>query len=108
MTDWITIDDAKLSIGIPLSDTTDDAWLTLCVSAVNQFVTDTRVGPYVDPPVANGRIEWGASQLASRWYSRRNSVDISAFVEMGGPPPSIDRDIEIALQVGRYYGPVAV
>jgi hypothetical protein len=114
VTDWISLDEAKLSIGIPLSDTTDDEWLALCVAGVNQLITDTRPGPYpatLDPwavepePETNGRIQWGASQLASRWYSRRNSVDMSAFVEMGGPPPSIDRDIEIALQIGRYFGP---
>lgn len=105
MTDWTTVDQVKLALGIPLADTTDEDWLTLCVNGVNQFVDDTRpphVEPVVDP---DGRTVWGATQLGTRWYSRRNSLDVSAFVEMGGPPPSIDRDIEIALRVGRHFGP---
>lgn len=103
MTEYVTVDGAKLALGIPPSDTTDDAWLQSCVDGVNQFVTDTRSDP--EAP-ADARTTWGATQLVTRWYSRRNSNDVSAFVELGGPPPSIDRDIEIALQVGRAFRPV--
>jgi hypothetical protein len=113
MTDWTTVDQVKAALGIPVASTTDDDWLTLVVAGVNQFVDDTRPVVLDDdglpvPPVVDGRTQWGAVQLATRWYARRNSTDISAYVELGGPPPSIDRDIEVALQIGRHFRPVAV
>lgn len=98
--EWVTLEQAKLALSI--TDTIDDEWLQLCIDGVNQLITDTRSDP---DQLNNGRITWGGVQLVTRWYARRNSSDISAFVEMGGPPPSIDRDIEVALQIGRYYGP---
>jgi hypothetical protein len=114
MTEWITEDDVQAALGLSDEDLaavpTDAAWLTLTTAAVNRFVDDTR--PTVldadgipIPPVVDDRTKWGAVQLATRWFSRRNSNDISAFVELGGPPPSIDRDIEISLQLNRFYGP---
>lgn len=107
MAEWITEDDVKSALGIDPADVSDQEWLTLCTAAVNRFVDDTRPTP---PPeggwVVDDRTRWGAVQLATRWYSRRNSNDLSAFVEMGGPPPSIDRDIEVALRINRYYGAV--
>jgi hypothetical protein len=110
MTDWISEEDVRAALGLDPADAADDAWLTLCTLAVNQFVDDTRpVAPVTDPPTpveVDGRTKWGAVQLATRWYSRRNSSDVSAFVELGGPPPSIDRDIEITLGLNRFYGPV--
>lgn len=110
VTEWITVDQVKGALGIPLADTTDDDWLTLCVAGVNQLVDDTRRVMLDDdgtpvPPTVDGRTSWGATQLATRWYARRNSTDVSAFVELGGPPPSIDRDIEVALQINRYFRP---
>jgi len=99
---WVTFDQAKNALGIPPHDTTDDVWIQLCVDGVNQLVWDTRK-PTAVPP--NARTTWGAVQLVTRWSARRNSSDISAFVELGGPPPSIDRDIEVALEINRYYGP---
>ena len=111
MTEWVKVEDVKAALGIPLADSTDDDWLTLCVAGVNQLIDDTRPlvidqdGNPVDP-APDGRTTWGAVQLSTRWYSRRNSTEVSAFVELGGPPPSIDRDIEIALQIGRYFRPV--
>lgn len=107
--EWITFDQVKLALGIPTHDTVDDAWLQLCVDGVNQIITDTRPRDSTGAlPPTNGRIVWGGVQLATRWYSRRNSSDVSAFVELGGPPPSIDRDIEVALEINRYFGPVAL
>jgi hypothetical protein len=105
VTDWVTPEDAKAALGIPVADTTDDHWLAMCCDGVNRLVDDTRAEPTVDPP-DNSRAVWGATQLVTRWYSRRNSTEVSAFVELGGPPPSIDRDIEIALEIGRYFRPV--
>jgi hypothetical protein len=102
MTEYVTVDQVKAALGIPPYDTLDDEWLELCVAGVNQFVTDTREDPAAAP---EGRVTWGAVQLATRWYSRRNSTEVSAFVELGGPPPSIDRDIEVALEVGRHFRP---
>lgn len=109
VTEWITEDDVQAALGLSDEDLaavpTDAAWLTLTTTAVNRFVDDTRASPAVYPVVVDDRTRWGAVQLATRWFSRRNSNDISAFVELGGPPPSIDRDIEISLQLNRFYGP---
>lgn len=103
MTEYVTVDQVKAALGLDPADTSDDAWLDLVVNGVNQFVTDTRADPDVAP---DGRVTWGSTQLATRWYSRRNSTEISAYVELGGPPPSIDRDVEVALGVGRNFRPV--
>jgi len=101
-TEWITSTQVRTALGLDPADTHDEEWLDLVVAGVNQLVTDTRPS---DTETTDPRTTWGALQLATRWYSRRNSSDLSAFVEMGGPPPSIDRDIEVALRIGRYYGP---
>lgn len=111
MTDWTTTDQVKAALGLEPADVVDDGWLEAVVSGVNQLVDDTRppdpeVNPLIASPPPNPRTSWGATQLATRWYSRRNSTEVSAFVELGGPPPSIDRDIEIALEIGRYFRPV--
>jgi hypothetical protein len=113
MTDWTTTDQVKAALGLDPADGVDDGWLEAVVSGVNQVVDDTRPPPATDPvtgqPIAlppNPRTSWGATQLATRWYSRRNSTEVSAFVELGGPPPSIDRDIEVALEIGRHFRPV--
>jgi hypothetical protein len=106
MTDWITDADVRSALGLVPADIADDAWLSLCTVAVNRFVDDTRPVPL--PPgghVVDGRTRWGAVQLATRWYSRRNAQDVAAYAELGGPPPSVDRDIEISLQINRYFGP---
>jgi hypothetical protein len=97
----ITADEVKEALGIPPGDSIDDAWITQCTAAVNQLVLDLRP----DAVDTDERIRWGALQLATRWYSRRNSSDVSAFVELGGPPPSIDRDVEVSLRIGRYFHP---
>lgn len=99
----IDIGDVKGALGLAPADTTDEQWLALVVDGVNAYVAGVR------PDVADpwpGQIQWGAIQLATRWYSRRNANEISAFTEFGGPPPAIDRDIEAALGIGRFYGPV--
>ena len=101
-TEWITSAQVRTALGLDPADTADDDWLDLVVAGVNQLITDTRTDPEALP---DSRTTWGGLQLATRWYSRRNSTDLSAFVELGGPPPSIDRDIEVALRIGRYYGP---
>lgn len=107
-TEWVTVTGAKQALGLQPADTRDDLWLVKCVDAVNRYVDDTRPAPPVVEETLNPRTAWGALQLVTRWYSRRNSGDDSsaAFVEFGGAPPAIDRDIELALQTGRYAGPV--
>jgi hypothetical protein len=110
VTEWTTVDKVRAALGLDAGDVTDDTWLQSVVEGVNTLVDDTRQPVYdADgnpvPPVVDGRTSWGATQLATRWFSRRNSNDITAFVELGGPPPSIDRDVELALQINRYYGP---
>jgi hypothetical protein len=102
---FVTVAQAKSALGIPVHDTIDDDWITLCVSAVNTFVSQTR-SDLTD--IDDDRVRWGAVQLVTRWYARRNSTDVSAFTEMGGPPPSVDRDIAIALQINYNFGPVAI
>lgn len=106
MTEWITVADVRSALGLDPADVSDDEWLALTTSAVNRFVDDTRPTPSPDGGwVVDDRTRWGAVQLATRWYSRRNSSDVAAFVELGGTPPSIDRDVEVSLRLGRFYGP---
>lgn len=108
MTSWITADDLKQALGLDPTDTYDDAWLDRCVAAVNAFVDETRKPPILpgDPPpdYLNPKTVWGALQLGTRWYSRRNSTDLTAFAEFG-VPPSVDRDIAAALEIDRYFRP---
>ena len=107
MTEWITEADVRAALGLDPADTADSAWLTLVTAAVNRFVDDTRPRPVPEGgwPV-DDRTRWGAVQLGTRWYSRRNAIDVAAYEQFGAPPPAIDRDIEIALQLNRHYGPV--
>ena len=102
MTAWIDTEDVKNALGLDPSDTVDAEWLKNVVRGVNRLVDDTRADGNCLP---DDRTKWGATQLATRWYGRRNAQDIAAFAEFGGPPPAIDRDIEIALRIGRYYPP---
>lgn len=109
-TEWVTVTEAKQEVlGLEPADQVDDLWLNRCVAAVNQYVDDTRPAPAPSGGYdKDARTVWGALQLVSRWYSRRNSPNDSAaqFVEFGGAPPAIDRDIELALRLGRYSDPV--
>ena len=52
------------------------------------------------------RVTLGATMLATRWYKRRGSEEISAFTEFGGPPPTVDKDVETLLQINRAFRPV--
>lgn len=108
MTDWTTVAKTKVHLGLGVSDTVDEYWLDRCVKAANQYVDDTRAGPVpAGGWTVDDRTALGADMLAARWYSRRNSGDGSAqYVEMGGAAPVIDRDVEMQLQTGRYFGPV--
>jgi hypothetical protein len=106
-TSWTTRNSTKFALGLKPADTVDDWWIDTCVKAANRYVDDTRAGTMPDTGwTVDERTSLGATMLASRWYSRRGSGDVSAFAEFGGPPPSIDRDVEMQLQVGRFFGPV--
>lgn len=107
MAEWVTFNDAKTAVGLDLGDDRDDVWLTRVVAAVNTYVDDTR--PDTMPSagfVVDDRTALGALNLATRWFSRRNSDAVAQFVESGGAVPPIDRDVEMQLQIGRYAPPV--
>ena len=48
----------------------------------------------------------GAVMLAARWYRRRNNESDASFQQFGAPLPSVDRDVEHLLKVGRGQAPV--
>ena len=56
--------------------------------------------------LGDARVALGATMLASRWYKRRGSDEIAAFTEFGGPPPTVDKDVETLLQINRAFRPV--
>ena len=107
VTEWCTFAAVKTAVGLDPTDTSDDQWLTRVVGAVNQYVDDTRPTPKPDSGYAvDAKTALGALNLATRWFSRRNSDAVAQFVELGGAVPPIDRDIEMQLGIGRYAGPV--
>ena len=101
--EWVTVPEVKRALGLTEYDTVDDAWLKVVVRGTNRFIDDTRAGGHCLP---DDRTKWGATQLATRWYGRRNAQEVAAYAELGGPPPALDRDLEIALRLGRHYPPV--
>ena len=106
-TEWVTFTDAKEAVGLDPTDEHDDNWLTKVVGAVNRYVDETRPVPKPDGGYeVDDRTALGALNLATRWFSRRNSDAVAQFVESGGAVAPIDRDIEMQLGTGRYTGPV--
>lgn len=104
---WVTVEEVKGHLGIAPYDQVDETHLGLCVEAVEAWVA--RVRTDLDPTAPlPGSEHLGAVMLAARWYRRRNSDSNSSFQEFGSPTPSIDRDVEHLLRVGRGQGPVAV
>ena len=136
-----TVEVVKQSMGLGDFDQVDDAWLGLCVDAVNLAICQWRPdldharcvpshggapGGQFDPSqfawtnyvtgggnivgawqyTGNPRVSLGATMLAQRWYTRRNASEVAAFTEMGGPPPAIDRDIALLLEIQRDFRPV--
>lgn len=129
---WIAVAQLIQSLGVTPASGVDREWADLTVKAVNRFIRDTR--PDLPYPTAirlsgqfskqfsgqfnnsdgtvidgNPRITMGALMLAQAWYSRRGTgQDIAEYAELGGPPPSISRDIEVMLGIGYHFDPVAI
>jgi hypothetical protein len=101
-TAFVSVEDVKLSLGLGAYDTVDDEWLALVVRAVNLLVSQMRP----DATSGDDRVRLGATMLAQRLYARRNAGEVAAFAEFGGPPPTVDRDIEFLLEVNRGFRPV--
>jgi hypothetical protein len=105
VTDYAEIGAVKKALGLSQFDVVDDDWLTQVVEATNIFVNQARPD-LSDTLTPDGRMVLGATMLATRWYSRRNGQEIAALNEFGTAPPSIDRDIEAILGIGRAHRPV--
>lgn len=105
MVQYTSVDQIKAALGLSSFDVVDDAWLTEVAAAVNIFVNKARPDQAeVDPP--DGDMVLGSTMLGTRWYTRRNATEVAALNEFGTAPPSIDRDIETMLGIGRAHRPV--
>jgi hypothetical protein len=102
---------AELKSDMGITDTRDDAQLTVCLDAAIAYVERVRVESFnfdADPeselPDPTADLELGTLRLAGRWFSRRKSPE--ALIEMGefgsARVPSFDADIERLLGIGRY------
>jgi hypothetical protein len=101
---WVTTQQAKDTLGLGKYDVIDDAWLADVCEAVNAFIARAR--PDLTDTTDDEAVSLGARMLAARWYTRRNGNEAAVLNEFGTPLPSIDRDIETMLQVGRAARPV--
>lgn len=108
----LTLDSAKLALGIDPADASDDAWLAGCVDAVVALVDRCRAaaGTTGDPPVPaipDPSACNAGHLLTMRLYGRRNSAQgIATFAEIGAVYVSrYDPDIEQQLRIGAYLRP---
>ena len=92
---WLTVADLAAYTTHPIDET--DAWAVAVVEAAEWYVEGRR--PDVDYLAVPGDIRAGASMLAGRWYSRRNSPNgiAGSSFDTGTYVPRTDRDIEMLL-----------
>ena len=102
MATWVTPDQVKAVVGLPVHATHDDARLQAICDGLNAAVTDWR--PDLTPP--NDRITLGLVSLAQRMYSGLGTGGVEQYDEQFGVPPVISREIEQLLEVGRGFRPV--
>lgn len=92
--------------GVPFTDD-DTIVVAEVVDAVNAFIA--RVRPdLATADAVPGDVAFAAAQLALRWYDKRGANLAASFSELGYIPGSVDKDVEMALQIGRYQPPVAL
>lgn len=96
--DWTTVSQVKAYLGLAATDQGDDVALGGAVDAVNSWLDGyaPTVGglyaPPVDPdadppadPVPNSGAAYGATTLAARLFTTRNSpLGIASFSDLGG------------------------
>lgn len=100
--------DQRLILALPGPPTDDDRQLlSVVVDAVNAFITRVRPDLVAGAPVP-GDVAYAALQLGLRWWDKRGSGLAASFNELGYIPGSVDKDIEMGLQIGRYQRPVAI
>jgi hypothetical protein len=117
---WASVHDVVTELGSPVLSTSDLESLRRSVDAANRYVAAARADlPYPWTPGlfdtyaqpagtavdADPRISLGVTMLAARWWQRRGSNDNTMVGEFGAFP-TIDRDVEAILGVGRAYRPV--
>lgn len=87
---------------------TDDDTIVIAnvVDAVNAFIS--RVRSDLTGSEVPGDVAYAASQLGLRWYDKRGAGLAASFSELGYIPGSVDKDVEMSLQIGRYSPPVAL
>lgn len=95
----------RLLGGVPFTDD-DTIVVSQVVDAVNAFIG--RVRPDLIGEEVPGDVAYAASQLGLRWYDKRGAGLAASFSELGYIPGSVDKDIEMSLQIGRYAPPVAL
>jgi hypothetical protein len=113
------LDDLKADLGVPRTDTRDDAQLQVVLDAAIATVEQELAGSYnfrsasvlellLPTPPAN--VILGTIRYAIRWKTRSNSPD--GLVDMGelgsARIPSFDPDIEQLLGIRRYRPPMVL
>lgn len=104
------LDELKLDLKVPSTETRDDERLQQVLDAAVDFVERVHAGRWSfgdllstlgDPPAD---IRLGTLRLAGRWHIRRRSPDglVSAGDLGTSRVPSFDPDIDRLLQIGRY------
>lgn len=92
--DWTSTDKVKAYLGLAFTDQGDDLALAGAVDAVNAWLDGYAptvgglVSPPTDPPtdpVPTGGAGYGATTLAARLFTTRNSpMGIASFSDLGG------------------------
>lgn len=92
--EWTTVPRVKAYLGLAASDSGDDVALDGAVAAVNAWLDEYAptvgglLSPPTDPPsdpVPNSGAAYGATTLAARLFTTRNSpLGIASFSDLGG------------------------
>lgn len=105
----LTVDGVHLALGLDPADTSDHAWLTACVDAVNSYIPTLPViadrTQSADPwPAA---VTLGATMLAVHLYQSRGSPYGRAALDAAGAYGTAYADPEISrlLQLRRWARP---
>ena len=112
--EWTTVEAVKSFSGLSPADTFDDAALAASVAAVNAWLdqwgpvvglVSAPTDPPTDPVPLHGS-DFGATMLANRLYTGRNSPQgIASFSEMGGATyvsRYLDLQTQMLLRMGDF------
>ena len=111
MPGWVTLDDLKQELKIPVEDDSDDGRLERALESAVSFVERVRRGDFAfdddaatDLPSPTADVRLGTLMLARRWFMRADSPDgMVAMTEQGtASVVANDPDIARLLRLGRH------